>query len=245
MELTKAYLVLIDISGYTKFIKLHRLSLLHAEKIISELIESIIESSKFPLKLNKLEGDAALFYANVDIAPSVTQEIIDQAKEFFKAFSQKIMELTSACSLCPCGSCRNVSQLKLKVFLHHGEIVIKKIRHFEEIAGENVILIHRFLKNSIKKNEYMLMSKDFYHLKDEIDVEAYEKRNDKFDGLGEVDYHVYYPDGVPEDQSNMMISLWGKIKTAVRLDAYTTKRLLKLTKPKSEYRHLEPLSKKT
>ena len=50
MEIKKIFLVL-DISGYTKFVRLHRFSLIHAERIISELLESVIKEAAFPLPL--------------------------------------------------------------------------------------------------------------------------------------------------------------------------------------------------
>jgi len=59
IELKNVSMVLLDISGYTSFIKWHDMSLLHAEQIISELLESAIGSLDGLLTLNKLEGDAA------------------------------------------------------------------------------------------------------------------------------------------------------------------------------------------
>jgi len=38
---------------------------------------------------------------------------------------------------------------------------IKKIRQFEELAGEPVILIHRLLKNTIQAKEYILLTQAF------------------------------------------------------------------------------------
>ena len=70
MELIKAVLVLADIGGYTRFIKMHGTSLVHAERIITDLLESVINESEFPLTLNKLEGDAALFYAGAGVQES-------------------------------------------------------------------------------------------------------------------------------------------------------------------------------
>ena len=39
---------------------------------------------------------------------------------------------------------------------------IKKIRNFEELAGEDVIFTHRMLKNGIESNEYWLVTDSFY-----------------------------------------------------------------------------------
>ena len=63
MELKRVVLVLADISGYTRFMKIHTMSLLHAETIITELLEAVLDHAEFPLTLSKLEGDAAFMYA--------------------------------------------------------------------------------------------------------------------------------------------------------------------------------------
>ena len=64
------YLLIADISGYTNFVKLHNLRQknvlgkiiadnfeFHAEAIVSDLLEAVIEVIEPTLKLNKLEGD--------------------------------------------------------------------------------------------------------------------------------------------------------------------------------------------
>ncbi len=45
-RLKQIFIILVDISGYTNFIRMHKVSLLHAEKIIGELMESILDASK-------------------------------------------------------------------------------------------------------------------------------------------------------------------------------------------------------
>lgn len=65
-EIKPVAIVLADISGYTRFVKAHGVSLLHAEEIITELLEAVIDGAEFPLKLAKLEGDAVFLYAVTD-----------------------------------------------------------------------------------------------------------------------------------------------------------------------------------
>jgi hypothetical protein len=48
MEIAPVTLILADISGYTRFVKMHHISLLHAEQIITELMEAITARSKNP-----------------------------------------------------------------------------------------------------------------------------------------------------------------------------------------------------
>jgi len=234
MEVKNAFIVLLDISGYTKFIKLHKFSLIHAEQIINELLESIINSSDHPLVLNKLQGDAALFYAVSDDGQAVAQDILRQVTRFFDAFQQREKELVSECGLCACDACAKVDQLRLKAILHHGEVAIKQI---QELAGETVILAHRLLKNSIKQDEYILLSDAFYRLSGGLEGQKAERRSENCEGLGKVDVVVYYPAYGPTDDHPASRSFWDKIKMNLKLDVYLLKRLLR--GPSREYRNLE------
>lgn len=65
METKKVALVIVDISGYTQFIRSEKMSAVHAEEIIFDLLEAVIDKAAYPLTLNKLEGDAALLYAEL------------------------------------------------------------------------------------------------------------------------------------------------------------------------------------
>jgi uncharacterized protein DUF2652 len=61
--LNQVVLLIADISGYTKFLRLHRLSTSHAQQVITELLESVIDAATPPLKICEVEGDAEFFYA--------------------------------------------------------------------------------------------------------------------------------------------------------------------------------------
>ena len=41
---------------------------------------------------------------------------------------------------------------------HAGEIAFQRVKRLTELAGMNVILVHRLLKNSVPIDEYVLMS---------------------------------------------------------------------------------------
>jgi hypothetical protein len=45
MEIKEAYLILADISGYARFVKMHRASILHAEEMVTELMEAVIDAA--------------------------------------------------------------------------------------------------------------------------------------------------------------------------------------------------------
>ena len=197
MEIKRVALVLADISGYTRFMKIHTMSLLHAEAIITDLLEAVIDHAEFPLTLSKLEGDAAFMYATLDDdrpAAAAAQDILRQVAAFFEAFHAKERALI-ACDTCRCEGCNHIAELKLKAFLHVGEAAFKKIRQFEELAGEDVILIHRLLKNTIPAKEYILLTDQFYALSGGLGDSPLETRTEEAEGLGAVGVRVYYPAG--------------------------------------------------
>lgn len=93
MEMLSSFIVLADISGYTHFTKMHKLSLLHAEYIITELLERIIDGAENPLALMEIEGDCAYFSAVSDNSPQMAQDIFGQAERLFDVFNEREREL--------------------------------------------------------------------------------------------------------------------------------------------------------
>ncbi len=195
MNIKKVALVIVDISGYTRFIRAQKLSAIHAEEIIFELLEAVIDHAAYPLTLNKLEGDAAFLYAevNAENQTEVARDVARQSREFFNIFYERAHTLSRERAECDCDACQRIFDLRLKAVLHCGEAVTKKIRQFEELAGEDVILIHQLLKNSIPSNEYILMTESFHQLVGDFDDLPSETRLETCDYLGEVTVHVIYP----------------------------------------------------
>ncbi|MBI5912027.1 MAG: DUF2652 domain-containing protein [Betaproteobacteria bacterium] len=194
MELKHVALVIADIGGYTRFIKFHKTTLLHAQEIISQLMETIIDRASFPLMLNKLEGDAALLYAEMgDTETAAARDIVQKVTDFFSAFHAKSGELSGSRANCPCDACQHILDLRLKAVLHHGVVAIKKIRQFEELTGEDVILVHRLLKNSVSKPEYILMSASFHRLAGDLAGYQSEKGEETYADLGSIDTVVFSP----------------------------------------------------
>jgi class 3 adenylate cyclase len=158
MQMQNAVIVLADISGYTRFMKLHGKAAVHAESIITDLLESVIDHTEHPLVLNKLEGDAALFYALADANPqAVAESALHQASGFFHAFSTRKKEIDLD-TLCKCGACTEAVNLHIKSVLNFGSVVVKRVRQFEEISGTSVIIAHRLLKNAVPLMEYVLLA---------------------------------------------------------------------------------------
>jgi class 3 adenylate cyclase len=238
MEVKRVVLVLADISGYTRFTKAHATSLLHAEQIITELLEAVIDAAEYPLTLNKLEGDAVFLYAASNGKDqAAAKDVARQVMAFFKAFKAKEQELIN-CRVCTCDACTNVALLQLKAILHHGEVAIKKIRQFEELAGEDVILAHRLLKNTVQSKEYILMSRKFYQLSGGLPGREPEVRTEECEGIGKVEVMVYYPKAEEMDIPPVQpASQWAKIGQLMRVQGHAILRNLGM-RSKRSYSHM-------
>lgn len=194
VELKNVAIVLADIGGYTRFIAFHKTALLHAQEIISQLLETVIDRASVPLTLNKLEGDAALLYAEMSVrATDAARDVARQVTAFFSAFHAKAEELARNRANCPCDACQHILDLRLKAVLHHGVVAIRKIRQFEELTGEDVIVAHRLLKNSVSMPEYILMTASFHRLAGDLDGYQTERGQESYDDLGSVETIVFSP----------------------------------------------------
>ena len=207
MKNNKGSIVLVDISGYTRFVRSHKVSKIpilgkkfedineeHAETIISDLLEKVLEELDDTLIVNKLQGDAALFYAVSDDPENFSEKIIAKLQTCFDVFNTRLNELVF-CQACPCDPCQQVGKLKLKSIVHYGDFLIKKVSRFEEIAGEDVILAHRLMKNSVEASEYLLYTDNVAKLKDFSYLGDLDHRTEQCEGLGDVDVAVFYPEG--------------------------------------------------
>jgi hypothetical protein len=201
VELKKVFLIIADISGYTHFVNIHKASLLHAEEIVTELMEAVIDAVEAPLTLNKLEGDAAFLYARADDHNDGGHGIFRQVLLFFEAFKRKQQALIKAGEGgCFCDACCNIAQLKLKAILHFGEAVIKQVRQLEELAGTDVILVHRLLKNTLRAQEYILITEQFYQVSGKVSEEIITlPHSEEYGEIGRVKALVYYPANLPPE----------------------------------------------
>lgn len=159
IRLAHVQLAILDISGYTDFIVNRAVSLLHAEEVVSELLDAVAGRCQHPLTLNKFEGDAALLFAESgEDRAGVAADVAAQIGSMFDAFAASRERVAHARTACSCAACSNVLGLRLKAFVHCGEVAIKTLRGFTELAGEDVIVLHRLLKNTIGRREYVLVT---------------------------------------------------------------------------------------
>ena len=96
MAVERALLLIADIGGYTRFMKLHRLSLAHSQDIIARLLEAVVDAAP-PLELVEIEGDAAFLYLpqgeGDDEAAAKAAEAV--ALAMHRAFHERRQEIVS------------------------------------------------------------------------------------------------------------------------------------------------------
>jgi uncharacterized protein YndB with AHSA1/START domain len=141
-----ACFVIADISGYTHFVS--GVELDHAQDIIADIMDTLVRALRPPFRLAKFEGDAAFVYALADkVDGSLLQDSIEAA---YFAFRRRLRNIKQANS-CECQACSRIQSLDVKFVVHHGEFIRQKMSGREELAGRDVILVHRLLKNDVGK----------------------------------------------------------------------------------------------
>ena len=153
MAIRHAVLVIADIGGYTHYMNWNRIHLAHAQRTVAMLLESVIDAGK-GLKLAKLEGDAAFFWAPEGDAKVLVCDRLSGMHQSFLARRERLKKDVA----CECASCGQLDNLSLKFVAHQGEVAEQKVKRSLELAGVDVILVHRMLKNDVPVPEYVLMT---------------------------------------------------------------------------------------
>ena len=140
-------LLITDITGYSKYV--HQTELEHAQSSLAELLNLLIDYTRSPLVLSKLEGDAVFSYAPTE-GFLHGQTLVEMVETTYLAF-RKALELMVRNTNCTCAACRSLKDLDLKFFVHYGSFTIQKLSEYRELLGNEVNLIHRLAKNHIRE----------------------------------------------------------------------------------------------
>jgi len=210
----RAILVIADIGGYTRFMKVHRINLAHAQHIVARLLEAVIDGAGRKLKLAKLEGDAAFFYANAPVDPDETKRAFVSIR---KAFLRRRDEMAIN-RLCSCDGCTQAGDLKLKFVAHVGEVAFQKVKRYTELAGVDVILVHRLLKNTVPLSEYVLMSDALHDEIASVLGTSASAIDQELEGLGDArSYYVALDDLTGQHVTDVQPSLVAKLMGWLRM----------------------------
>lgn len=191
-------LIIADISGYTRYMTANAKTLAHSHTIITELVQAIIREVSLPLEVAKLEGDAIFLFCrknHPELSWSELRKTVgNRLLELFQRFRERLAELTGSVT-CTCHACTHIERLRLKIVVHSGEALFHRVLHFTELAGVDVIIVHRLLKNSVNADQYLLMSdaarRDLDFSQDLQLVPGWET----YDDIGPVNTLIYLPQG--------------------------------------------------
>jgi len=182
----QALLVIADIGGYTPFMRLHRTSLAHAQDVVARLLEAIIDAAP-NLSLLEVEGDAAFLYAWTPEGQE-TQTVrmgIDQMVAMHRAF-HACQQHIAALNNCSCEGCRQAGRLRVKFVAHLGDVAVQRVKRSAKLAGLDVILVHRMLKNAVPIPEYLLLSEPVFRRMDDSIRTRGQSLAQELEGLGVV-----------------------------------------------------------
>lgn len=145
IETQHGYLLLADISGYTSYVASTELT--HSQEILSELLELIVSRFSTRMTIHKLEGDAVFAYMP-ESKLERGESLFELIESTYVAFRNK-RESAQRRTTCTCNACRNIPNLDLKFIAHYGEYVVQDVMGTKELAGSDVNLVHRLLKNHV------------------------------------------------------------------------------------------------
>src|SRR5258706_1025302 len=133
-----------DISGYTGY--LADVELDHAEDILADLVGALVSALRPDFRLAKLEGDAAFMSMAAETLDG--SMLLDTIERCYFGFRRRRRDVRQATS-CDCNACVRIPDLDLKFVVHHGTAILHKVAGRQELIGQDVIVVHRLLKNDV------------------------------------------------------------------------------------------------
>jgi uncharacterized protein YndB with AHSA1/START domain len=142
---SRGFLMLADISGYTRF--LTGVELEHSRDLVASLLSVVVDEAKGVMELAKLEGDAVFCYEDGRASPEAMVTLAEAVYFGFRRWRRDVEHLTT----CRCEACRRIPDLDLKILVHRGEFATHEVAGNRELLGRDVILVHRLLKNTVRE----------------------------------------------------------------------------------------------
>jgi len=177
------FLVLADISGFTAFTTATELE--HGAEITGALLAEVMSALSPPLEIQELEGDA-VFAIGPDRVVTRGVPLLGLLRRAGLAF-RVLQEKLQADDSCSCGACSNVHMLDLKIVVHHGSFMRHSVRGLPRVAGPDVILAHKLLKNEIDGEAYILLTRAaLERLELDPTAEGAQPVTESYDHFGEV-----------------------------------------------------------
>jgi uncharacterized protein YndB with AHSA1/START domain len=156
-----AFFAIADISGYTGFLAHNELA--HAQGILAEITQLLIDELSAPFRFVELEGDAVFVFAP-SVAVEDSERLVDIMEACYAAFRRRLEQMVVN-TTCGCSACRTIPDLDLKLVAHFGRYIPQKTPTGTKLVGPDVILVHRLLKNTVIEKTgikgYALLTSEF------------------------------------------------------------------------------------
>lgn len=81
----RVVLLLADIGGYTNFLRMPRISLLHAQTLIDLLLQAVVRTPGVPLERARATGDLGLFFCRPDTL-TARRAVLDSVPRLLESF---------------------------------------------------------------------------------------------------------------------------------------------------------------
>jgi len=178
-----------DISGFTRFISENNIDF--SRKIIPPLLRKMVASNALDFQVGEIEGDAVVFYRYGEL-PGLA-ELASQCKSFYTNFGEQLNALMEehADSF---HENQSSSRLSLKIIVHAAVMTSTEIKGHIKLIGEDVVLVHKLLKNSVKDAEYVLLTEKLLSNYKPEEIESVfswnplVKGSDDYEFIGRVEY---------------------------------------------------------
>lgn len=187
-ELIPSFFCVPDITGFTKLMASADTNF--TKEIIPAILRKLINVNILKLTVAEIEGDAVFFY-HTGRLPTINR-VIQQCKLFYSTFSDYIESLKISDEENYNKHLAN-GELGLKIILHYGKISSSNIKGRTKLIGQDIIIVHKLLKNNIAEDEYILFSENYLKRIDlnsitSLNINKLKKGQEVYEYIGPVKY---------------------------------------------------------
>lgn len=143
----KGYLVAASIAGYEQF--LTQAELEHAQSIVNDLVNTLIDDISHPLIFSKIEGNSIFLYSPEGSFVK-GQTLLEVIENLYCTFA-RTLETMSRNTVCPCQACQLMSGLDLKFIVHYGTFSLTEIDGQQDVMGPDVMILRELSKSPISE----------------------------------------------------------------------------------------------
>ena len=185
-----------DITGFTRFMAEN--SIEFSRKIIPPLLRTIVSSNTLNMKVGEIEGDAVVFY-RYGALPTLN-DLVNQCVEFHKNFNEQLRVLMEEFND-DFSQWASSNRLSLKIVVHAADISLTHIEGITKLIGEDMVVVHKLLKNSIAEVEYILLTEKLLKFYKQPEIKkvfsglTIRKGFDEYEYIGKIPYrYVMFPE---------------------------------------------------